>query len=259
MVFVAAVAQTAWVRWAGPLDVVNPGATPMPFGDALRLALGRQGFMYRQMIGVLNWTELPPPFVTVLAWTLALGVVVALGLAIAPRLHALAIVGVAVATVAIPVVLEASRYSLTGPVWQGRYTMPIAVGVPILSGLALSWSERGRTLASSRLVPLLGGAFVVGSFAAFYWDARRLTVGYSGRLLPWIRPGWEPPVPVLPPAGGVPGAPGPARPLDARPPLVVDEPRSRAPPGHPRGFSRGPGGGGGPVPEPPAVGAGRRP
>ena len=79
--------------------------------------------------------------------------------------------------------------------WRARYTLPLAVGIPILAGLALAETDIiGRVM--QRLATILAALFLVASWVAFARDGQRLTVGAYGPLLPWDGHGWSPPVPL---------------------------------------------------------------
>jgi hypothetical protein len=99
------------------------------------------------------------------------------------------------ATIAVPVVIESTAYRNAGGVtWQGRYTLPLAVGIPILAAIALASTERGRQLVTPRLLVTLGVIVGVGHSIAFAQNLRRYTVGYDGELQFWKHPQWTPPL-----------------------------------------------------------------
>lgn len=66
------------------------------------------------------------------------------------RLH---IVLVPVLAVAVPCTLSALTYARLGPVWQGRYALPFALGVLLVASLALD--ETRTRLPAGALLPLL--------------------------------------------------------------------------------------------------------
>ena len=102
------------------------------------------------------------------------------------------------AVIVVPIVIEGATYNEGGGVnWQGRYTLPLAVGVPILAAVALGTTERGRQLVTSRFMLGVGVVVGVGQLLAFAQNLRRYTVGYHGDLQYWKDPLWSPPVPAL--------------------------------------------------------------
>src|SRR5215207_7745451 len=71
-----------------------------------------------------------------------------------------------------------------------------AVGLPILCGFTLA-QEPARRLPRGRLTIVLGVAFVVAHFLAFWQNLRRYAVGIKGPLLFWWDADWSPPMPSL--------------------------------------------------------------
>jgi hypothetical protein len=133
---------------------------------------------------------------TYLLWTVGLGLLVILCIAIgARRIVALLIVLVAL-TVAIPVAIDSSQARELGIGWQGRWTLPLAVGVPIVAGLSIASSQRRAVLDRSRLPAVLAAMFVIAQFLAYFQALRRNAVGAAGRLTSWFDAEWSPPLPV---------------------------------------------------------------
>jgi hypothetical protein len=52
-----------------------------------------------------------------------------------------------------PIVLEAWQYDTYGLYWQGRYTLPIAVGVPMLAVFAIQSEPARRVLLRGWFIP----------------------------------------------------------------------------------------------------------
>jgi hypothetical protein len=92
-------------------------------------------------------------------------------------------------------VIESATYNDSGGVfWQGRYTLPLAVGVPILAAVTLTSTERGRQLATSGLLLGIGVVIGLAHVLAFAQNLRRNTVGYDGAFQFWEHPNWVPPL-----------------------------------------------------------------
>jgi hypothetical protein len=96
----------------------------------------------------------------------------------------------------VPIALEAPRAASQGFPWQGRYSLPLAAGIPILAALQI---DRARVLPD-RLVRSFGTClltlFVAGHLYAHFWATRRYTAGVKGTLNWLAAPGWDPAVPV---------------------------------------------------------------
>ena len=192
------VASLAWVLWFRPLDHLGRHGQdlgPVSNATLLKDSLGTTWRLYQEMIGNFGWLDTPTPTLTYLLWTVGLGLLVILCLAIGSRRTAALVLALIGLTVAVPVVIDASQARELGIGWQGRWTLPFAVGVPILSGLSIAWSRRRALLDRSRLPAVLATVFVVAQFLAYFQHLRRNTVGAGGSLTFWISPDWSPPVP----------------------------------------------------------------
>ena len=82
-------------------------------------------------------------------------------------------------TVLSPLV-ELPSVRSTGLIWQGRYTLPLAVGIPILAGYAFSGIVDDLAALFRRIALLLTGAVGLALVAAFYWAGCRNAVGSKG-------------------------------------------------------------------------------
>jgi Predicted membrane protein (DUF2142) len=108
------------------------------------------------MVGYFGWVDTPAPGLTLVLWTAALGVLVALAISFARRRVALVIAGLLGMIILVPELLEYIEARTFGFGWQGRYTLPLAVGLPILCGFALA-QEPVRRLQRGRL-PIVSGS-----------------------------------------------------------------------------------------------------
>ena len=160
---------------------------------AIRDIIASTSPQYLQMIGNLGWLDTPSPPLTVVSWTVALISLTALALAAARMRRAkLALVVLLLGVFFGPMILELPAAADAGLVWQGRYTLPIAIGVPLLAGVIVGHRRAGLNpvllLPARMMVPLLGLANV----AAFYATMRRYSVGATGELgigqLDWSSP-----------------------------------------------------------------------
>lgn len=191
--------ELVWINYYDSLGSKTP---PGPSADGLSTlavferTLGTTNTAYREMIGVFGWVDTPAPALTVVIWTAAVGTLVALGIGLARRRTAVAIAALLGLIVVLPAVLEFIEARKFGFGWQGRYTLPLAVGLPILCGFALA-QDADRIPRRGRIVLVLGIGFVVAHFLAFWQNLRRYTVGDDGSLLFWRDADWSPPFPSL--------------------------------------------------------------
>jgi hypothetical protein len=191
------VAQIGWNVVVGSLGYTRYPNAPknIPTSDIARFTVGSLFDRYKQLIGYFGWLDTPSPALTYVLWTAGVGFVVLAALAWARRRQAVALLVVIGATVVLPLVLESAVYGdAGGPAWQGRYALPLAVGVPIVAAMAMASSERGRQLAEPRLFVGAGVVLVVAHILAFAQNLRRYTVGYDGEIQYWKNPEWSPPL-----------------------------------------------------------------
>src|SRR5581483_2729081 len=116
-------------------------------------------------------------------------------IALGRRRGAFGVALLAVGTVVIPIGIEAREASTFGLVWQGRYLLPIAAGLPVLAAAVLgdAWPEGLGAAMRRRAIAMLGGFVALAGAVAFVWVARRYTVGWNGPLLYFLHGRWAPP------------------------------------------------------------------
>jgi hypothetical protein len=190
------VGQVAWDAVVRPRDATLADRAPAGLSslEAIEDAIGSTFDWYREMIGWFGWVDTPAPVLTWLLWTSALAFFVFVAIAWARRRDVAVVLAVLAGSVVVPVVIAATPYRAAGTAWQGRYTLPLAVGVPILAAFALASTERGRELVTRRFLFTVGVVVGVAQFLAFAQNLRRYTVGYDGELQYWKAPEWLPPL-----------------------------------------------------------------
>lgn len=190
-------AQLLWILLANGLDLSVPiGFRPTLSNDELiRATVGRVGGFYLEMLGNLGWLDTTLPGLTYFLLTVALGALVLLAIAIGIRPYVIAMFAAIAVTVVTPIVLEAWQYNEYGLYWQGRYTLPVAVGVPLLAVFALQSEPGRRVLLRGWFMPTVGAMLVVAHVLAFYQALRRWSVGANGPILYWLHPDWTSIVP----------------------------------------------------------------
>lgn len=187
--------QLVWIIVYNPFDVA---AQPLhlPASTIDRLVVGRGYTLFLQMIGVFGWLDTAPPSATWAFWIAAVGGLVTLAVAFARARVVVAMATIALLTVAVPMVAEAREAASTGLYWQGRYTLPLAVGVPLLAAAGLIRSDRMPRLGSGLFVAV-GGLLAVAQVLAYAQSLRRYIVGRNGPIQFWTGSGWSPPLPAL--------------------------------------------------------------
>lgn len=196
VIAVATSIQLAWNLVVRPVDTGT--SVEITQYELIRNTLGRSGFFYESMIGNFGWLNVKAPYLTIVVWTAAIGVLLALGLSVSSRRASIALLLVGAATALLPIVSEYREVPIIGPFWQGRYTLPLAVGVPIVGAYLIGASSIGARLARSRLALVVGIALGVGQFLGFAQTLRRFTVGINGPFQYWANAPWAPPFGALP-------------------------------------------------------------
>ena len=182
VVVTALVAQLAWIAIVRPLDVSYPQfAVHGGLSAQIKAAIGQIYPNYVEMIGALGFMTDPVPSGVLVLWTAGIAALVGFAWVLASRRVAWVVLGLIVVVLVVPTALEAARAGEAGLYWQGRYTLPIAVGIPLLAALGLAWTERADERLA-RLVPLLGTVFVVGQVVSYGQQLRRWAVGARGTL-----------------------------------------------------------------------------
>jgi hypothetical protein len=195
---VAGALQVAWTMLSGAISAPDPRlAVDAPLSTVARLAIGDSADQLHQLIGNFGWLDTPAPALTVVLWLVLVGTALLAALLVAGRRELVVLGSLVAVVIALPVVADIQQAAATGLVWQGRYTLPVAMGVPIVAAFVLARSPLGAVLASARARLLLGGGIAVAQVAAYYWMLRRYTVGDAGGVWFWTVAAWEPPVPPL--------------------------------------------------------------
>lgn len=205
--------QTAGSRWASGAIVgavavlatyVVVGTRPDGWDTDFAIDVAMQtDENFVEAIGVLGWLDAVVPAGAVDLWLIALGALIAVALIAGARrlvVWALVLAGTTAATAWI---LELLQGNTSGTYWQGRYSLPLLVGVPLL--LAVGAAERSdastdeatdETARGTMVIRLVGAAgLLIANIGA--WSAgRRFGVGTDGPLSPWH---WDTPIQPIPP------------------------------------------------------------
>lgn len=142
------------------------------------LSLSKQ---YQQMIGNLGWFDSPVPLLTLLVWTVSLGMLAALALQRRGQVSAKVALGVLFVGVVVgPMLVQLPGVADAGLVWQGRYTLPIAIGLPLLAAWILAPGAEREEPTAARLSHGMIATLGFAGALAFYGAARRYAVGAGG-------------------------------------------------------------------------------
>jgi Predicted membrane protein (DUF2142) len=196
LILLASTTQIVWDVLVRPRDatLVNRKSVGLAVIEPLHQT-GNVFRWYREMIGWFGWLDTQSPVLTWLPWTAAVAFLFFVALVWVDRRRAFVLLALLAAVIFVPAVVERILYEAAETYWQGRYILPLAVGIPLVAAFALA--KRAREMATPRLMLTIGIVVVVAQFLAFAQNLRRYTVGYDGELLFWKKPEWLPPLPPL--------------------------------------------------------------
>lgn len=160
---VVGLASCAWILAMRSLTVSHSSASDTDLGTRLATSGWATVVWILQSVAAFPTRNEPAPtvvYATALVALLAL--IVDAAVRARGRLLAVAAV-VALACLLIPFVISVATYASFGVAWQGRYTLPLAVGFPLLLALALErrLSARATGLVVVAALLLLGMAHTV--------------------------------------------------------------------------------------------------
>ncbi len=197
-VAIVGVIGLVWVLEEHALNVYSRSPVPfaIPESQILETAFARNDAFWHQMIGVFGWVDTASPMFTYVAWTALVGAL-GLGAALVGSRRDVAVLAVLMlAILVVPVAVSASQVHTDGFTWSGRDTLPLAVGLPILSSVLLGrrlggLARRGAT----RLVVVAASLGALAHLAAYFEALRRNAVGSAGPAFAFLlRSPFNPPV-----------------------------------------------------------------
>jgi Predicted membrane protein (DUF2142) len=156
----------------------------------IRLTLAR----LKQCIGAFSG-ETFVPYGVILVWVSAVGGLLTLALFTSSRgRRALLVLGMSI--LALPIVFESPQINAVGTYWQGRYWLPLAIGIPLVASSCAVFQSPSALFArrSARVLGVL--AFVsilaIAQLAAILTELHRYETGLDqppGAPIRWLPPG----------------------------------------------------------------------
>lgn len=163
------------------------------FSAAAHLTLNLTPAYIHEMIGNFGWLDTPVPTVTLDLWIGAILLLTIIGWACGRLRDNIALLGLLIGVIAIPILAQGVEAKHIGIVWQGRYLLAFAMGLPILAGAVLA--ERGTQIPAAlqrRIAAIVLLLLAFANFAAFFHAMRRFSVGLGKALIP-LPAHWAPP------------------------------------------------------------------
>ena len=161
----------------GASFVARPGGWN---GAVTRAVIGETRRHLTEAIGVLGWLDAPLPRWSVVGWVVLVAALVAVAISARAWPTLLLGGGALVLAVVTSWVFELQEGSSYGRYWQGRYSLPLLVGLPIVLGVR----QAGREIDRRAAVAIAGVALLLVNVAAWA-AARRWAVGIHGTHRPW--------------------------------------------------------------------------
>jgi hypothetical protein len=165
-------------------------------GDVARLSFENTGRHLEQAVGTLGWIgfgriRLPSGLID--GWIAAVSGLGLLALAVGRWRERLALAAVTVGSLALPIVTETLTLREFG--WQGRYGLPLAMGIPVLAGWIVGRSERLPRAVERSLVMVVGVGAAIAYVVAHQTMMTRNTVGLPNGLFEGLGRGvWDGPL-----------------------------------------------------------------
>lgn len=211
---VTGIAAAAWVLGAGSLGVGGVAHPDLTFLGVARTTLLSTPDYVTNMVGQFGWmdTNLDPTIH--MTFAAAAGLALLLAVALGTWRDRVLLAVVATASVGLPVLIHASQAQTLGIIWQGRYILPVAVGLPVLAGYAVgsclgarrSYAGDQAPHAEDRLaaaeplgralVPTVAGVLALVQLLAWGVNLHRYVNGHDGSWFGLEADAWLPPVPL---------------------------------------------------------------
>lgn len=196
-VALALAASATWVLTHDRSSSLVPAADIRPADriSQVTLSLGKSFENLEQMIAWFGWFEARTPRGVHLAWLFAAGLLLLMAVHLTRSVRGRIAVGLLLGAAAVlPVAIEVPGYSTYGLIFQGRYTLPIVAGIPLLCGVLLDGAGDGvrSLLAGSRRTVL--GVLWLAHLVAFWFFLRRYTAGVDEAITIPRHPEWSPPL-----------------------------------------------------------------
>jgi hypothetical protein len=128
----------------------------------------------QEMIGIMSWLDALMPGVIYVAWTVVAGALVVWAFLFADRAGRLRLVAIAGAAFLVPTALSVAYANTFGFITQGRYILPLLVGLPLLGAMIISQADLptgvGQQLVRFCAVVLLPTHIVALMFTMLRWQ-----------------------------------------------------------------------------------------
>ena len=138
-------------------------------------------------VGRIGWLDIPAPTAVVIIWTVLFVVGITYVFRHGDRWSRIALALLVLGYLTVQIGISWSQKNLNGLNWQGRYGVPLLVGLPVL---AMPIAARRDDRGAAQLTVVVA----VGLCVSLYMALRRWTVGTNGPIWYVFRTIWAPPI-----------------------------------------------------------------
>lgn len=166
---------------------IEPGSGP------LAAVIGETDNYLRQMVGVFGWLDTRSPQLSYYLW---IGIIIAMVgfVAVATKIKTSAPLLLTVAVTLTMPLIEFPNAATSGLPWQGRYSLPIAVGIPLIAVVLIDPLAPQISGFARRTIAVVATAVGIANVYAVYWALRRYVVGGDRGFNIFSGGAWQPPL-----------------------------------------------------------------
>jgi hypothetical protein len=183
------------VTFGSPALLGSPPRPRLDAWQAIWLSLRLTGSALRQCIGDFGWLDTPVPLLVVVVWSVAIAGMALYGLVVSRRCRR-ALPLLLLVTLATRLAFETPRIDAVNAYWQGRYWLPLLLGIPLVASAA---ARRPRTQGPApgtrrafvTSVFLIGSCLIWAQVSSFLTALRRYQTGLGAPAAAEVR--WLPP------------------------------------------------------------------
>lgn len=177
----AFITACTWIVLFEPHQAVVGAPEQRPFGGQLARSLGLVGRRTEQLVAPIGWLDVPLPTPVVWTWLGVTAALALLALVVGSWRQRAALVLLLAGILLGPTLAELPTAGRFGLIWQGRYTLPLALGLPLLAGWVVHVHRLDRRLPA-RLAAL--GVVLASAATNLLAVAVALTDRQTGRAWP---------------------------------------------------------------------------
>jgi hypothetical protein len=190
------IAAGVWDLTQNTMGMIPKTAPGYTLATGAYLTLFQTPGFLAQMLGTIGWIDVRVPTVTTMFWYGAIAALLLLALVLGNRRERVVLLALTALIVLFPIAFEAYAGTGYGVGWQGRYGLPLAVGLPILGAEILvrrlsgtAWGAVPRAFST-----IFGATLAIAYLCEVWWAWRRYAQGVvTGHLVP-LHAQWSPPI-----------------------------------------------------------------